>query len=156
MQSCGILTREQFPRLRRMIDVYTGALATTCLMPRRVFYTLHRAAWSFESYMAKREIREPEMPLLLSSEAEAAVTGAMESALGAIRGSSGLAGPTSSGSSSPTSTSWVTVLMATSVGVGAMVWWIGIDNLQEARRAVVDRWLQLEHRLGIKPRYLQQ
>uniref|UniRef100_A0A7S4RKY5 Uncharacterized protein n=1 Tax=Alexandrium monilatum TaxID=311494 RepID=A0A7S4RKY5_9DINO len=152
MQSCGILTREQFPRTRRLMDVYSGVLATTCVMPRRVFYYLHWAMWSIESFMAKRQVSEPAAPLPLSREAEEALNSAVQSAWSLIGGQ-----PTSSTSpgSGRSTTSWMTVLLATSVGVGAVIWLAGADNVRGARRAAVDKWSRLQRTFGITPRFLQ-
>lgn len=156
MQSCGILTREQFPRLRRMIDVYAGALATTCLMPRRVFYYVHRSIWSLQSSVATREVREPAAPLPLSRETEEAVGRAVDSAMALIGGPT-WAGPSAGVSSSGGGgTSWTTIVLATSVGVGAVVYWVGLEDLERARRTVADRWQHFQRSIGIKPRFLQQ
>merc|ERR1712039_1004218 len=45
LQMGGILTRADFPKLRRALDAYTVALGATCLAPRRVFYRLHQMFW---------------------------------------------------------------------------------------------------------------
>jgi len=71
LQSRGLIDREEFPKLRRAIDFYAVALGVACIMPRRVFYNIHRVFWALERSRAWREVREPPTPLLLSTEAGA-------------------------------------------------------------------------------------
>uniref|UniRef100_A0A7S0FET9 Uncharacterized protein n=1 Tax=Pyrodinium bahamense TaxID=73915 RepID=A0A7S0FET9_9DINO len=148
MQWSGVLTREQFPKLRRIVDVYAGAMGLSCFMPRRVYYHLHRAIWTVESAVVRREVHEPQAPLPLSPETEAAVAQAMDSALGLLRGvPPGSATPAASDSRGIRAP-WVALLVVASAGVGAMLWWHHSDNVQWASQAFVDRWRRCERTGG--------
>mmetsp|Transcript_122343 Transcript_122343/g.380901 ORF Transcript_122343/g.380901 Transcript_122343/m.380901 type:complete len:255 (-) Transcript_122343:68-832(-) len=154
MRSLGIfsLSREQFPKLRRCVDVYSGVLVTACLMPRRVFYYLHLAIWNVESMLVKREIHGPVAPLPLSAEMEESITRTAEQWWSLLGGPAPAAARSSSGRGTP----WVTVLLATSIGVGAVIWLAGTDRVRGARRTAVDKWLQIQRGLGSSPRFLLQ
>uniref|UniRef100_A0A7S2GGK7 Uncharacterized protein n=1 Tax=Alexandrium andersonii TaxID=327968 RepID=A0A7S2GGK7_9DINO len=155
LKASGGITREQFPRLHRLLDAYAGILATTCLMPRRVFYYIHGMAWNMESSFVARQVREPQAPLPLSRETEEAFSRAAESAWSLVGGPPS-ANKSSPGGSSGSSTSWPALLVVTGAGVGAVIYLLHSDNFKSTRRFVGDRWSQLEHSIGMRPRLLQQ
>lgn len=139
MQSSGVLTRQQHPRLRRLIDVYTGAVGLACFMPRRVFYHLHRGIWAYEMSRARGSVHEPAMPMLLSNEAEAAIRSAMASAWGMLGGQSSTTTPSATSSGVLAAVPWrATALACAALGAGgALAWCLGAE-------AVRRRWLQLQ------------
>merc|ERR1712232_317055 len=63
LESSGAMTRKQFPILRRVLDVYTGALTAACLMPRWVFFNVHKYCWAYEANQARRACADPHAPV---------------------------------------------------------------------------------------------
>mmetsp|Transcript_28770 Transcript_28770/g.67037 ORF Transcript_28770/g.67037 Transcript_28770/m.67037 type:complete len:251 (+) Transcript_28770:54-806(+) len=137
MQAHGVLTRDQFPKIRRAIDVYGGALSLACFFPQRVFYSLHGVLWSVEGIVARREVHEAPTPLPLSADTEAAVSQAVDAAWSALRGSTS-ASATGAGASFGSWTSfWVTMIVAVFTGSGALMWWLDVGRVQQKVRQLL-------------------
>lgn len=123
-----IAPRSRFPRLRRVLDLYAAGIGAACLMPRTLFYHMHRTIWAWETIAAKREVAAPQMPLLLSPEGNKALGDMVNS----IREALGLPLYQSSTSSASSGSTWVPVLLASSAGIGAAVWFFGVGELKQA------------------------
>jgi len=135
LQSSGILTREQYPKFRRFLDVYSVAVGAACLLPREVFYNIHRAFWILSTRQALIQAREPVRPLLLSSENRAAIMGAVDSVTSAVSGGSTSGTGTLAGGGGQGSSIFggvgAAVLLATAASValvGGAAWMSGEDS----------------------------
>lgn len=149
VHSSGVCTREQCPKLCRVLDLYTGVLGLSCFVPRRVYYHIHKNIWTFQRSYVRSEVRGPETPLLLSAELQASVSDAADSAFSYL----GLRGPSSfiasGGSNSGSSwSSWIPLLLASSLGAGAAYWLWTSKDLQQTRESVMKRFMQVHEQVN--------
>jgi len=135
-----IVPRSRFPRLRRFLDLYSVGFGAACLMPRTLFYNMHRTIWTWETVTAKQEVMAPQMPLLLSPEGNKA----FGDLLNTVREALGLQlhQTTSGSSSSSGATALVPVLLVSSVGIGAAVWFFGVGELKQAALSCWSRFME--------------
>ncbi|CAE8658041.1 unnamed protein product [Polarella glacialis] len=139
--SCAQLSREQMPRTRRALDIYSGAVGVACAMPTRLFFHLHNICWAYEYRLALREVKGlPVSPMLHATETGAAALQALDGLrqqLGLSVASTSLDTSRSSGRSG-----WATVLVAVSMGAGAAFWLLGAEGLRTAWETALDRGLR--------------
>lgn len=141
LASAGILSREQFPRLRRLLDGYSFAIGVAGVMPCRLFFHMHNWIWAYEYRLALREAKLPQMPMPFATEAGAAILKAVED----VRHSFGLSLAPSSQSSSYNSSGLsvtMTLFLTMCIGVGGAAWWLGLDGIKRKRDEVSARWSQ--------------
>mmetsp|Transcript_2220 Transcript_2220/g.4678 ORF Transcript_2220/g.4678 Transcript_2220/m.4678 type:complete len:274 (-) Transcript_2220:126-947(-) len=136
------VSREDYPKLRRVLDIYAGTVALACCFPQRFFYWLHRARWNYLFQEATYQVGPPQpLPTLPDS-----IDGAMEAAkdtfgLAMNAWQTGVAKQKRTSSSN--SWSWsVWLLAATSVGV-AVVWASNPGSATQAKQLVVQKYQEL-------------
>lgn len=124
LASSGILSREQFPRLRRLLDGYSFAVGVAGVMPSRLFFHMHNWIWAYEYRLSLREAKLPQTPMPFATEAGAAILKAVEDA----KHSFGLSLVT------------MTLFLTVCIGVGGAAWWLGLDEIKRKRDEVSARW----------------
>lgn len=144
----GVLSREQFPRTRRVLDVYAAAVGVAGAIPQKLFFTLHSWFWVYEHHKALREAG-PQMPLPLSTEAGEALVQAFESAK---QRSSELLATGNSACVKPGGSdknTWATVLLLISFGAGTAAWFIGASRLRQLCDAAMTKGCTLIEQLRL-------
>jgi len=131
------VTRKEYPRLRRALDVYSGALAVACLAPKQVFYQLHLACWRFESWRVWRELKEVQMPMPSWKEGEELARHFTE----AVRTGSAATGLTYLGGEDKSSRPWPVwqlMLLTSCMGVGIAAVLRGPEKFVQDLRGACD------------------
>mmetsp|Transcript_70551 Transcript_70551/g.131999 ORF Transcript_70551/g.131999 Transcript_70551/m.131999 type:complete len:271 (-) Transcript_70551:112-924(-) len=132
------ISRKDYPRLRRLIDLYTGAVAIASCFPQRFFYWLHRARWHHRYQEATFQYGVPPPLPALPDNMDSLVEGTKASIVKLLdvcaTGSTKSRRPTSS-----SGWSWGTwLLVATSVGV-AVVWAANPGSARQAKDLAVKK-----------------
>jgi len=63
----GVVSRQKYPRLCWLIDLYTVAVGVVSMWPKQVFYYMHLFIWELSKREARTRCREPATPLPLSA-----------------------------------------------------------------------------------------
>eukprot|EP00928_Gymnodinium_smaydae_P031967 TRINITY_DN23288_c0_g1_i1.p1 TRINITY_DN23288_c0_g1~~TRINITY_DN23288_c0_g1_i1.p1 ORF type:complete len:273 (-),score=32.55 TRINITY_DN23288_c0_g1_i1:124-942(-) len=142
LEQTGVLTRAQFPRLRRVLDVYTACVAAACVMPKQVFFQLHRACWFYETASAKRQLCQQQVPVPAVAEGISRARSGLESACSTAGFeppswlSLGRSDASAAGGSAFSLPSRSVVLLLSCCGAGFVVWAYGGDGVsRDVRRA---------------------
>mmetsp|Transcript_5060 Transcript_5060/g.12135 ORF Transcript_5060/g.12135 Transcript_5060/m.12135 type:complete len:270 (-) Transcript_5060:54-863(-) len=132
------ISRQDYPRVRRLIDLYTGAVAVASCFPQRCFYWLHRARWHYRYQEATFQYGVPAALPTMPDSFDALVEGVKESC-GTLVNAWSTGGTKSSGPASSSSWSWTTwLLVSTSVGV-AVLWAANPGSARQAKDLAVKK-----------------
>mmetsp|Transcript_45579 Transcript_45579/g.101955 ORF Transcript_45579/g.101955 Transcript_45579/m.101955 type:complete len:251 (-) Transcript_45579:74-826(-) len=139
LSSSGILRQDQFPRTRRVLQVYCAAVGVAGVAPKHLFHGLHSWLWAYESRLALHEVG-PSMPAPLSTEAGKALSQAFESFQNVL----GI----NDGAGAPVETQWrhrwAVVLFVMSVGATGLWWW----DSATVKDSLESSWKRLKHWLS--------